>query len=107
MRAERSRRILVVDDEPAVRRLIERALEPEGYEVVAVADGQAGLTAAKTAGADFDLVVTNTFLPNVSGPDLIRELQRLYPGLPVLHLEDLSREPDGEVVEGVPTLFQP
>jgi DNA-binding response OmpR family regulator len=90
MKAMRVRRILVVDDDAAVRRLIERTLVAEGYEVVTVEDDRQGLTAAGIAKVGFDLVVTSTFLPNVSGTDLVRELQTLYSGLPILHLNELA-----------------
>jgi CheY-like chemotaxis protein len=52
-------RILVVNDEPMVRALINRVLADEGYEVVSVADGQAALDAVRGAEVPFDLVVTN------------------------------------------------
>jgi CheY-like chemotaxis protein len=98
-------RILVVDDEPAVRHLLVRLLQEEGYEVVAVNDGEAGLTAARTARNPYDLVITNNCMPRMSGAELVAHLQALYPGLPILHLDDLSRPQAGEV--SVPTLFKP
>lgn len=52
-------RILVVNDEPIVRALIDRVLTDEGYEVVSVADGRAALEAVRGAEVAFDLVVTN------------------------------------------------
>jgi DNA-binding response OmpR family regulator len=102
----RSARILVVDDEPAVRQLVIRALQPEGYEVIAVADGQAALDAVDGADAPYDLVITNTHLAHLSGVELIDRLSRLFPGLPVLHLDDLSR-PQHPVVEPAATLYRP
>jgi DNA-binding response OmpR family regulator len=91
MSADRTPRILVVDDEPMVRAIVERALREEGYEVVGVGDGQAGLTAAETANVSYDLVVTNSYMPRLSGDELIAELRAHYPGLPILHLDDLGR----------------
>lgn len=88
-----------------MRELMARALGQEGYEVVAVNDGEAGLTATKTAEKPYDLVITNTYLPHLSGEQLIAHLRELYPDLPILHLEDLTRPKAGEV--GVPTLFKP
>jgi len=96
---------LVVDDEPAVRQLLVRLLQTEGYEVVGVNDGEAGLTAAKTAGKPYDLVITNNCMPRMTGAELVAHLQALYPGLPILHLDDLSRPQLSEVA--VPTLFKP
>jgi DNA-binding response OmpR family regulator len=105
MSADRTRRILVVDDEPAVRAMVARALREEGYEVVGVGDGQAGLTAAETADVSYDLVVTNSYMPHLSGEQLIAELRRLYPGLPILHLDDLSRP--SELPDDIPNLTKP
>ncbi len=108
LRSDGPPRILVVDDEPAVRHLLVRLLETEGYEVVAVNDGAAGLTAAKTAGKPYDLVITNNCMPRMSGAELVAHLQKLYPGLPILHLDDLFRPRTGETGEiSIPTLFKP
>jgi CheY-like chemotaxis protein len=98
-------RILIVDDEPALRQLIVRALESEGYEVVAVNDGQAGLDAARTAGRPYDLVITNNYMPHMGGAELIAQLTSLFPDLPILHLDDLSRS--REPPSGAPTLYKP
>jgi two-component system, cell cycle sensor histidine kinase and response regulator CckA len=104
--ALRSPRILVVDDEPAVRNLIVRALQEVGYEVVAVRNGEAGLDAATSAGVPYDLVITNSYMPSMTGEQLIRHLRELFPGLPILHLDDLSR-PIGPNARTVPTLYKP
>ena len=106
MHALRPPRILVVDDEPAVRELIMRALQGAGYEVVAVRDGEAGLDAAKSAGLPYDLVLTNSYMPTMSGEQLIGHLRQLFPHLPILHLDDLS-QPIGPNAEKVPTLYKP
>lgn len=106
MVALRPPRILVVDDEPAVRELIVRALQEAGYEVVAVKDGEAGLEAAKSAGVPYDLVLTNSYMPTMTGEQLIGHLRELFPRLPILHLDDLSH-PIGPNAEMVPTLYKP
>ena len=102
----RAPRVLVVDDEPAIRELLVRALGEAGYEVVAVRDGEAGLTAAKGAELPYDLVVTNSYMPGLSGEQLIGHLRKLYPGLPILHLDDLAH-PIGPNAPSVPTLYKP
>jgi two-component system, cell cycle sensor histidine kinase and response regulator CckA len=99
-------RVLVVDDEPAIRDLLVRALGMAGYDVVAVADGEAGLVAARNAELPYDLVVTNSYMPSLSGEELIGHLRNLYPGLPILHLQDLVH-PIGPNASSVPTLYQP
>ena len=87
-------RILVVDDEPTVRQLVVRILTEAGYAVTAVADGWDGVTAA-AAGLPYDLVITYSFLPYLTGDQLVGYLRRLYPKQPILHLDDLAR-PIGE-----------
>jgi DNA-binding response OmpR family regulator len=98
--------VLAVDDEPAIRALLVRALSIAGYEVVAVADGEAGLVAAKGAQLPYDLVVTNSYMPGLSGEQLIGHLRNLYPGLPILHLDDLAHS-IGPNARSVPTLYKP
>lgn len=71
--------------------MLERILGEEGYEVVALAHGRAGLTAADTATEGYNLVVTNSHLPGMTGEQMVRELRRCFPQLPILHLDDLSR----------------
>jgi CheY-like chemotaxis protein len=98
-------RVLVLDDEPAVRALVARALAEEGYEVVSVGDGLAGLAAA--ARGNFDLVITNNCMPGMSGAEVIERLQQAFPSLPVLHLDDVSRPSDEQLHDGVETLYKP
>ncbi|HEV7366897.1 MAG TPA: response regulator [Gemmatimonadales bacterium] len=101
-------RILVVDDEPMVRALITRALADDGFEVVAVADGRAALDAARTAQAGFDLIVTNNYMPGLSGPELIARVRQDFPTLPILHVDDVSRRGRiGELPSDVPTIYKP
>jgi DNA-binding response OmpR family regulator len=107
MPTEPKARILVVDDEAAVRHMLERALTAEGYEVVGMADGAAGLTAASTAQGSFDLVITNSHMPNLSGDQMVTELRRRFPGLPILHLDDLSRPLGDTLPANVPSIPKP
>jgi len=107
MPTERKARILVVDDEPSVRHMLERVLGAEGYEVVGMEDGAAGLTAASTAKGSFDLVITNNHMPHLSGEQLVDELRRRFPGLPILHLDDLSRPIGAKLPRDVPSIPKP
>jgi CheY-like chemotaxis protein len=101
-------RILVVDDEPMVRALIARALSDEGYEVVAVANGRAALDAARTAEAKFDLIVTNNYMPGLSGPELIEQVRKDFPGLPILHINDIARrDREPRLPSDIPIIYKP
>jgi DNA-binding response OmpR family regulator len=84
----RRARILVVDDEPTVRQLVVRILTEAGYDATAAADGWEEVAAS--SGPAYDLVVTNSFLPNLTGEQVVGYLRRLYPHQPILHLDDLA-----------------
>ena len=64
------------------------------------------MTAAKGAELPYDLVVTNSYMPGLSGEQLIGHLRKLYPGLPILHLDDLAH-PIGPNAPSVPTHYKP
>jgi CheY-like chemotaxis protein len=101
-------RILVVDDEPMVRALIARALTDEGYEVVAVANGRAALDAARGAEVSFDLIITNNYMPGLTGAELIARVRQDFPDLPILHVDDIARRGRVEhLPEDIPTIYKP
>ncbi|HZN97932.1 MAG TPA: response regulator [Gemmatimonadales bacterium] len=101
-------RILVVDDEPMVRALIARALTDAGYEVIAVANGRAALDAARGAEVGFDLIVTNSYMPGLSGVELVSRIRQDFPELPILHVDDIGRRSRiGQLPSEIPTLYKP
>ncbi|WP_020104346.1 response regulator, partial [Mycobacterium sp. 360MFTsu5.1] len=76
--------VLVVDDEPALGDLVSMVLRYEGWQVTAAQDGA---TAIKKAAAEKpDIVVLDIMLPDMSGLDVLHELHRIRPELPVLLL---------------------
>ena len=91
-----------------VRALIARALTDDGFEVVAVANGRAALDAARTAEVGFDLIVTNNYMPGLSGPELIARVRLDFPSLPILHVDDITRRARvREIPSDVPTIYKP
>jgi DNA-binding response OmpR family regulator len=81
-------RILVVEDEARILAFLTRGLEAEGYTVVAADNGRDGLALA--ASGAWDLVVLDLLLPGLSGLQVLRELHRTRPQLPVLILSARS-----------------
>lgn len=78
--------ILIVEDEPTVRRLLQRVLERDGYRVRVATTGREALDGWAEYGLDVDLVVTDVVMPGgISGTELARELQQLRPGLPIVY----------------------
>jgi DNA-binding response OmpR family regulator len=104
---DRPPRILIVDDEGQIRALLTRALLENGYEVVAVGDGAAGLEAVLTATDPYDLVVTNNCMPGMEGEELIARIRQTCPNLPILHLDDMSGPHQLKLPADVPNVTKP
>ena len=81
-------RILVIEDEARIQAFLARGLEAEGYTVMAADNGRDGLELA--AAGRWDLVVLDLLLPGLSGLQVLRELQRARPRLPVVVLSARS-----------------
>jgi signal transduction histidine kinase/CheY-like chemotaxis protein len=81
--AGRRPRVLLVDDEPLVRRMLAGELVDAGYEVVEAADGALAL-GLLSRGESFQLLVTDLAMPGIDGVGLIREVQERQPGLPAI-----------------------
>ena len=86
-----SRRILVVDDDPGIVDVVTYALRRDGFEVDAVGDGNAALTAARSR--PYDVVVLDVMLPGLSGIDVCRQL-RDHSAVPILMLTAKDAEVD-------------
>ncbi|HEY1377415.1 MAG TPA: response regulator transcription factor [Gemmataceae bacterium] len=84
--------IVVVEDEPAIRRGVTDALRVTGYTVTEAADGDAGLTAALRR--DVGLVLLDLLLPRRDGLEVLSELRKDRPGLPVIILTARGSEDD-------------
>lgn len=82
-------RVLVIDDEPQIRRFLDISLRSQGYDVRLASDAQAGLAAL--AVGDVDLVVLDMGLPDRDGLDVLIEL-RSWSSIPVIVLTVRSSE---------------
>ncbi len=76
-------RILVIDDEPQIRKFLEISLRAQGYQVETAATGEAGVRALATHGAD--LVVLDLGLPDIDGHEVLKRL-REWSRVPVIML---------------------
>ncbi len=75
-------RILIIDDEPEIRLLLQRVLEGAGYETAAAADGREGIGILRQKPAD--LIITDLMMPGQEGLETIIEIRRLYPKAKVI-----------------------
>ncbi len=85
-------RILVAEDQPAVREFVLRALEHAGHEVVLAADGAEALEALSQEGAVFDLLLTDIVMPVMDGIALALKVARDHPEVTVLMMTGYAAE---------------
>ena len=83
-------RVLIVDDEPPIRRFLRTGLTAQGYTVSEAADGQAAVDSARRGGAD--LIVLDLGLPDIDGLEAIRRIRAAGSAVPIIVLSSRSDE---------------
>ena len=76
-----TKRILVIDDEDAIRKCFELALEDSGYEVDTASSGMEGIEMLKSQ--SYDLVFLDLKMPGMNGVETLREIRKLNKDIPV------------------------
>ncbi|NJD37326.1 MAG: sigma-54-dependent Fis family transcriptional regulator [Geobacter sp.] len=85
---ETEKKLLVIDDEPAIREGVRRILESESFQVETFASGHAALERIKQE--PFDLVVTDLKMPGISGMEVLKAIKEIQPDLPVIFITGYS-----------------
>ena len=98
-------RIIATDDNTSKLSTLTETLRAAGHCVFAAYDGESALELVSLL-PDVNLLVTNTRLGAVDGPELMRRARVMRPGLPILHVIHGS-DSDGGTPPGVPTLREP
>jgi two-component system KDP operon response regulator KdpE len=83
-------RVLVIDDEPPIRKLLRMGLGTEGYHVLEAGNGKAALDQAATAP---DLIILDLGLPDMQGLDLLRIMRARNESVPIIVLSSRGDEP--------------
>jgi two-component system cell cycle sensor histidine kinase/response regulator CckA len=83
---EGGRTVLVVEDEPAVRRLVKRLLEDQGYRVIQAGSAEDALLQAEAHVGVIDLLVTDVVLPRMNGRALFDRMASEHPGVRVVFM---------------------
>ena len=86
------RSVLIVEDDAAIRRGVTDALKFGGYTTFEAADGEAGLKSALQV--DCDIVLLDLALPKMSGLEILKEVRRTRPTLPIIILTAMGSEQD-------------
>ena len=97
-------RILIVEDEAAIRELMRSTLTSAGHEVEVASDGEDALAKMAGSSADLDLLVCDVRMPRMSGPDLVRTLRGKQRDLKVLFISGYPAE-ERDVLEGAGAAF--
>jgi two-component system cell cycle sensor histidine kinase/response regulator CckA len=102
--------VLVVDDDPSVRKVTARALRWSGYAAAEAADGREAWNYLRRPGVAVDVVVCDVVMPEMTGRELAALLRKTRPSLPVILMT--GYEPDDLSVPGaedatVPLLRKP
>lgn len=89
-------RVLLIEDDPRIRRIVERGLGSRGFSVSSAGDGAAGIDALRSE--KVDLVLLDLLLPDLDGLMLLRAIRAARPQLPVIALtalDDMRSKVDG------------
>jgi CheY-like chemotaxis protein len=86
-------RVLVIDDQPAVRATISLVLQSEGFDVTAAESGQLGLSEFDKS--RFDLVIVDIFMPDMDGVKLIKSLRARIPTQPIIAISGVLMRASG------------
>jgi len=102
--------ILVVDDEDAMRTLVTRILEQDGYSVITAASGAAALEAVEHNPGRIDLLLADVIMPTMLGTELATRVTRAHPEIPVVFMSAYSRhelQSQGKLNEDVTLVEKP
>ncbi|HEU5049674.1 MAG TPA: ATP-binding protein [Gemmatimonadales bacterium] len=89
-------RVLLVEDDDAIRDLAARSLREAGYQVLAAADGGSARALAAEDEMGFDVLVTDVVMPQLNGRDLAAALRARRPTLPIVFMSGYSATVDDE-----------
>jgi two-component system, cell cycle sensor histidine kinase and response regulator CckA len=83
--------VLLVEDEPMVRTVAERALTRHGYKVITAASGEEALEVIER-GEEIALMISDVVMPGMDGPATVREARKSRPDLPILFMSGYAEE---------------
>jgi CheY-like chemotaxis protein len=87
--------VLIVEDEEAVRLIVRRVLQDQGYAILEARDGNEALRICSQRGSEIDLVLSDVIMPGMGGRELSRALSSNRPSLPILFMSGYND--DGEL----------
>jgi len=104
-------RILVIDDQEPIRRVVRRALEQDGHEVFDASDGEIGMEILESQ--SFDVVITDIFMPGQDGIVTLRQIRKRFADVKVIVISGgdssglMDLRQDAELLGAVKSLQKP
>ena len=104
-------RIIVIDDQEPIRRIVRRALEQQGHEVLDASEGEMGMRLLERHAAD--VVITDIFMPGQDGILTLRQIRKQFPAVKVIVISGgdssglLDLRHDAELLGAVRSLQKP
>lgn len=89
-------RVLLVDDEEMVRKVVRMMLKRSGHDVTEAENGRIGLERPKAG--TFDLAITDIVMPEMEGLDMLMTVRQLYPGMKVIVMSGGDRTGNSDVL---------
>ena len=99
--------VLLVEDEPMVRTVAERALTRHGYTVVTANNGEEALEVLGRIGDSIVLLITDVVMPAMDGPTMVRQARLTWPKLPILFMSGYAEEQLRKSIDIDNVLFLP
>jgi CheY-like chemotaxis protein len=97
-------RILIVEDDPNVRTMIELMIKRLGYEALSCDHGLSAIDAVREEAGDFDLIVSDYMMPDMTGADMAEQIAPDFPKLPMLILSGYSKDKMEEIMAAHPSI---
>ncbi|HZB27574.1 MAG TPA: response regulator, partial [Gemmatimonadales bacterium] len=99
-----SEKILLVEDEDAVRGVASRVLRNQGYTVIQARNGEEALKQLEELGGAVDLILTDVIMPDLGGPALAEQLRSRWPNVKLIYMsgyaQDDKLQPELQELEG-------
>ena len=96
--------LLIVENEAAIRNLLQMALRKNGYTVLAAESGREALDLVSTHSGPIHLLITDVMMPDIDGPELVRRLSTLRPDTQTLFMSGYMDDTLGDDTTSLPVL---
>ena len=96
---EKPIKLLIIDDSKEVLSILNKFFGKKNYDVISASDGLDGLKLLETEKQQFDLVITDLVMPNISGIGVISIIKKKFPDIPVVAITGWGEHPEALAAE--------